>query len=187
MFFKKQLTDKDLVKGCLANDRVSQEALYKKYFDTAFGVCIKNLKNEADALDIVNEGFLKVFMNMSKYEDKGNLEGWIKRIVYNCMIDYIRKNQKHTRYIELDHVTEHKENPLVNSNLNHEDLMAAVNKLPDTLKEVFKLFAIEGFNHNEIAEKMGINESTSRWYLSEGRKKLKDILNNKYDYQYNVR
>jgi RNA polymerase sigma factor (sigma-70 family) len=187
MFFKKQQTDSDLVKGCLDNDRKCQEALYKKYFDSAYGLCMKNLKNDADALDVVNEGFLKVFTNMAKYEDKGNLEGWIKRIVYNNMIDYIRKNQKHTRYLELEYVSDHKENALAISSLNHDDLMLAVNKLPESIKEVFKLFAIEGYNHSEIADKMGINEGTSRWYLSEGRKKLRDILYQNYDYSYNVR
>jgi RNA polymerase sigma factor (sigma-70 family) len=187
MFFKKQLTDKELIEGCLCNDRMSQEALYRKHFNTVYGMCMKNMKNEADVLDIVNEGFLKVFLNIEKYEDKGNLEGWIKRIVYNNMIDYIRRNQKHMRYLELDHVTEKNETESVTSDLNHEDLMIAVNKLPETIKTVFKMFAIEGFNHSEIAIQLGINEGTSRWYLSEARKKLREILNNNYGYQYNVK
>lgn len=187
MFFKKQLTDNELIKGCASNDRACQEALYRKYFNSVYGMCMKNMKNEADVLDIINEGFLKVFLNLEKYEDKGNLEGWIKRIIYNNMIDYIRKNQKHMRFLEVDHLNEQKVNANVTSDLNHDDLMVAVNTLPENIKIVFKMFAIEGYNHNEIADHMGINEGTSRWYLSEARKKLREILYNNYGYQYNVK
>jgi RNA polymerase sigma-70 factor (ECF subfamily) len=186
MFFKKEMSEEEMIQGCLNNDRRCQELLYKRYFNVIWSMCIKNIKNETDVTDIVNEGFLKVFLNISKYENRGNLEGWIRRVVYNTMVDHIRKNQKFTRYMIFeDHDASIQENNV--QSLYENDILKEIDKLPETPKEVFKLYAIDGYNHQEIGNLLNINEATSRWYLSEARKRLRELLNKNLDIKYNVR
>jgi RNA polymerase sigma factor (sigma-70 family) len=186
MFLKKEFTEEAMIAGCVANDRKAQEYLYKLYFQPIWTMCLRYMKNEADAMDILNDGFLKVFLKIDKYEDKNNLEGWIRRVVYNTLVDHIRKNQKYTRFMVFDEY----DAPLkdqANSNLFEEDLMKEIDRLPKTTKDVFKLYAIEGYNHSEIAEMLEMSEGTSRWYLSEARKKLKEKLNNNIESRLNAK
>ncbi len=186
MFLKKEYTEEEMIAGCVANDRRAQEYLYRQYFQQLWSMTMKYLKSETDATSIVNEGLLKVFLKIDKYENKGNLESWLKRIVYNTMVDHIRKNQKHTRFIELD---DHESSASTSSShgLAEEDIMQEVNKLPTMLKEVFELYAIQGYNHSEISLRLNINEGTSRWYLSEARKKLREKIDNFSDFKSDVR
>jgi RNA polymerase sigma factor (sigma-70 family) len=177
MFLKKEFTEEEMIAGCVANDRRAQEYLYKLYFQPIWSMCMKYMKNEADTMDILNDGFLKVFLKINKYESKGNLEGWIRRVVYNTLVDHVRKNQRYTRFM----VFEEYDAPFkdqANSNLFEEDLMKEVDRLPKVTKDVFKLYAIEGYSHHEIGEMLNMSEGTSRWYLSEARKKLKEKINN---------
>ena len=106
MFSKKTYTEQELINLCATNDRLAQEALYKRYFSDMWAMCRKNISDEEMVMDIINTSFLKVFKAIVKFEAKGSLEGWIRRIVYNTMIDFVRKNNKYVRFLILeDHDT----------------------------------------------------------------------------------
>lgn len=143
------------------------------HFDTMMRMCYRYTSEEEVAVDIVNNGFLKVFKKISSYEGRGSLEGWIRRCVYHCLCDYFRKENKEVRFLEMKDY----EHPAVSngglSSLMMEDLMLFVDDLPGVTKEVFTLFILDGFSHKEIGEQLNMSEGTSKWHVSNARKTLK--------------
>lgn len=126
-------------------------------------------------ISIINDGFLKVFKNISTYTFQGSFEGWIRRIVYRSLSDYYRKENKYLKAV----VLEQKDAPLKDNalqSLYYEDLLKIIDLLPERHNKVFQLYAIEGYNHREVSEMLGISEGTSKWYLSEARKSIIALL-----------
>ena len=147
-----------------------------------FRMCLRYTSDREEALTIVNNGFLRVFKKLDKYGFKGSLEGWIRRLVFHCLSDHFRGKSKEIHFLE---IAERDAPDYVNalSNLYFEDILDLVEKLPPATKEVFILYAIEGFSHKEISMQVGISEGTSKWHLSEARKKMKELLRmNKLNY-----
>lgn len=175
MFEPRSYTEVELIEGCTRNQRVYQEALYRRYFDTMVGMCRRYTSDDEVALTICNDGFLKVFKNISSFGFKGSLEGWIRRIVYHTLADHFRKNSKYLQFMVFeDH--DQSQGPEVVPGLYLEDLMRLIEQLPATSEKVFRLYAIEGYNHREIGERLGMSENTSKWHLSNARKKLQHLL-----------
>lgn len=169
-------TEAELVAGCTRNDRVFQEALYRRFFSTMMQMCRRYTNDPEVAMTVCNDGFLKVFKKIDSFAFKGSLEGWIRRIIYHCISDYFRKDSKYVQFMvfeEYDEVT----NPEIVPGLYLEDLMKLLTKLPTISEKVFRLYAIEGFNHREIGEALGMSENTSKWHLANARKKLQELLN----------
>ncbi len=167
-----------LVKGCKANERTAQEALYKLYYKEMLRVCYRYLKSDQLAKEALNAGFLKVFENISFYEaQKGELIKWIKTIIIRTCIDLGRKEAKFKS-------TEHAEDleneifvsPAILQKLYAQDLLKAIRVLPTATQLVFNLAVLEGYSHREISIQLQISESTSRWHLSEGKKQLRQLL-----------
>ncbi len=181
MFFKKEYTDIELVKACALNDRKAQEHLYARYFDTVWNNTFRHIKDESTTMDIVNTGFLKVFKSIHKFELSGSLEAWIRRIVYNTMIDQIRTDKRKYRFLVLEDYSSNAASH-DKDNLIEEDLFKIIDILPEVTKMVFLFFAIEGYSHKEIGEMLEIKESTSRWHLSTAREKLQNYLMSKNEY-----
>lgn len=170
---------KKLVDGCLKNNRRSQEKLYKYFFDDMFRPCYKMLRNEDDALDALNQGFLKVFVKLEHYSGQGTLNGWIYKIVYFTTLDYISSRKK--RFEELgDEAMSSVFDAQIDNALQLEDIKTEIENLPKATKVVFELYAIEGYTHAEIAERLGISTGTSKWHLSKAREYLKAALINDY-------
>ncbi len=168
------ISDQDLIKGSAANDRRSQEFLYKKYFKKMFVMCCRYTSDENIICEIVNDAFLSVFKNITKFENRGSLEGWIRRITFNTLSDHFRKEKKDIRFIFLEdkdfnNIPECKN---ISELHDYDDIISKINTLQGSFKDVFIKYAIEGYNHKEIGEELGISEGTSKWYLSESRKKL---------------
>ncbi len=167
-------TDIELINGCIKNSRQHQEALYRKYFQKMYGLCIRHTRDEHIAMSVVNDGFMKVFKNINKYKHKGVLEAWIRRIMYNSVNDHYRKKLNKQKYTEIDDTGI---NPYIYEKLNYEDLLELINLLTPATKQVFILYAIEGYKHREIAEELDISISTSKWHVSNAREKLKSLIN----------
>ena len=163
---------KKMIEGCTANDRQSQELLYRQYFQTMFQMCRRKTGNDDEAMEILNYGFLKVFQNIAKYRFEGSFEGWVRRLIYNHLCDHFRKINRQIPLAELK-VTDKKNEADVEHKLYYEDLMRLVEKLPEKDKKVFVLYAIEGYTHEEIAENLGMSNGTSKWYLHKARNQLK--------------
>lgn len=178
MYTKKTWTEEELVKACALNDRRAQEAFYRRFFPVMWSMTIRYLQDEDKAMDVLNMGFLKVFTHLCNYEFKGSLEGWVRRIIYNTMVDFVRQNNRYVKFMVFDsHDAAVMESGP--SALYEEDLLKEIDKLPPASKEVFTLFAIEGYSHQEIAEKLTISEGTSKWHLSNARQILRTVLTKK--------
>jgi RNA polymerase sigma factor (sigma-70 family) len=172
IFGKKTYTLEDIIIGCIANERRHQELLYRKFFDTIFAMCRKHLINEEDALSVLNAGFLKVFQKIHTFENRGSLEGWIRRIVYHTMIEHLRGQKRYKTHIVFDEPKGVSFKGNIMDELLLEDIMKLLVKVPNMSRKVFKLYAIEGYNHREIGELLSINENTSKWHLSNARRVL---------------
>ncbi|HEY3386866.1 MAG TPA: RNA polymerase sigma factor [Saprospiraceae bacterium] len=174
------MSEHELIQGCIRNDRRSQEQLYKRYFHTMMTMCIKYTRDEDKALLILNDGFLKVFQKIGTFRSEGSFEGWIRRLIYHTMADFYKKEKSYIRFIQFE-PTDEKSMPASQSDmLEFEDLVRLLDRIPDRSAEVFKLFAIEGYSHEEIGEKMSISEGTSKWHLSNARERLRLMLTNEH-------
>lgn len=172
---KRQLTEIQLIQGCIDNDRYAQEMLYRKYFSNMIAMLNKHTSDKTLSLEILNAGMLRVFQKIEQFEQKGSLEGWIRRIVYHAMCNHYQSTSNYVKYLILeDHDTPIK--PVAEDQSSLDDILSMVNMLPDATASVFRLYAIEGYKHREIAKMLGISEGTSKWHLSEARKKLKDMI-----------
>ena len=175
MFKRKKYTDEELVKGCVANDRFFQEQLYRRYFAGMMGMCLRYTQDKEEAMSIVNTGFMRVYKKIELYSFEGSLEGWIRRLVFHSLSDHFKKVNRQIRFMEL----ENRDAPIRSDgleNLYAEDIMNMVEELPPATKQVFKLYAIEGYTHVEISKNIGISEGTSKWHLATARKKLKQLI-----------
>ncbi len=183
--FKKTYTVSDLIEGCVKNDRRYQEALYMKYFDKMYRMCVRYIKSEDDTLSVLNKGFLKVFENISSFEGKGNFEGWVRRIIYHTMIEHFRSQKSYQKFIVLDPGDDVISSGGVQSSalgeLYYEELLELLAELPPKAALVFRLHAIEGYTHPEIGEQLSMSENTSKWYLAKARKQLQDLIKKNTD------
>ncbi len=169
---------KKMIKGCLKGRKTDQYRLYALYAKKMFGICLRYAANHDEAQDVLQEGFIKVFQKLDAYKGKGSLEGWIRRIIVNTAIEKYREKIYHLSMDDIAHeeaAINHQN--LVTDALHAKDILALVQKLPVQYRLVFNLYALEGFNHREIGDKLRISESTSRSNLARARMILKDKLN----------
>lgn len=179
MFGKKNYTEQELVAGCAANERRAQEALYRLFFPEMLRMCMRYTRDEDTAIEIVNNGFLRVFKKIHTFAFKGSLEGWVRRLVYHSMADYYRDNARYLHFLVLEERDEAVPER-GHESFFEEDILRAVRTLPPTSQEVFRLYAIEGYSHAEIAANLHMSEGTSKWHLSTARQKLRDLLNRQW-------
>lgn len=173
-------TEKELIKAALGGDRKSQKDIFHLYASKMLAVSYRYAKDKAEAEDILQDAFIKVFINLQDFEFKGSFEGWIRKIVINTAIKFNLKRYHAYEEKKMEQIQEDWENPEVFSNLAEIDLLHLIQELPDGYKMVFNLYAIEGYSHKEIAEMCYIEESTSRSQLAKARKilqqKVKGLL-----------
>jgi RNA polymerase sigma factor (sigma-70 family) len=167
-----------LIRGCLGNDRRSQEELYKRYYPAMMALCLRYVRQPGDATVVLNDAFLKVFRQLTRYDKtKGELYTWMRKILINTALDSLRK-QKVLRGHEMP-MTAGEEPGIENeaiSKLNSDTLLGLILQLPVTTRLVFNLYTVDGFSHREIAGMLGMSEGTSRWHLSDARRQLKLII-----------
>ena len=171
---------KKLVKGCLDNDRASQEALYKLFHGDMLRVCYTYSRDRELAREAFNTAFLKVFTSIKNFDaDKGELGGWIRKIMIYTTIDLCRKELHFGHVILTEPDTDDLFiAPAILEKLYFEDILAHIRTLPYAMQTVFNLYVLDGFTHKEISEQLNISEATSRWHLSEAKKRLKASLDN---------
>ena len=141
-------------------------------------LCVRYIRNRENAVEVMNDGFLKMFRNIGQYDAaKASLYTWMRRVMINTAIDYIRRQHIHA---DMDMLPDFEEGPGVENEallkFSGEELLNMIRQLPNTTCLVFNLYAIDGFNHREIGELLQISEGTSRWHLSEARKQLKTLI-----------
>jgi RNA polymerase sigma factor (sigma-70 family) len=173
------MDSKTLIHECLKNNRAAQKHLYNEYADVMLGVCYRYTKSLADAEDVLQEGFIKVFTNLQQYKQQGELGAWIRRIMVHSSIDYLKKHSRYRNEMAYEQLPMHPvsdENPAIL--LDTKDLVELIRELPAGYQTVFNLVGIEGFNHIETGELLGISEQTSRSQYSRARATLVKKLNN---------
>lgn len=166
----------NLIEGCVKKDRKSQKELYKLYYGYALRICLRYAKNKDEAIEVVNDGFMKVFMHIARYQVEQSFNSWLSTIMINTAIDHYRKRIKQLEMEELNeqHQVEDRENIL--SNINYEDLIKLVQKLSYAYRTVFNLFAIDGYTHEEISKLLHISVGSSKSNLFKARENLKKML-----------
>ncbi len=165
-----------MIEGCKSNDRSAQEALYREYYGYAMSVCLPYSNDRTEAEEIAQDGFMKIFKKIDQYNDEYGFKSWMRRIFINTAIDYFRSNKKHSNMTDIEEVQiEDFDNSIIDK-LSGEEITEAVQKLTPVYRMVFHMNVIEGYNHKEIGEKLGITEATSRSNLAKARNKLKEVL-----------
>ncbi|HPD66165.1 MAG TPA: RNA polymerase sigma factor [Bacteroidia bacterium] len=172
--------EKRLIEYCLKNDRKAQKKLYEKYFGKMMATVRRYISDHDEAMEVVNNGFLKIYSNIHQYQGTGSFMGWMLRVMVNTSLDYLRANRNYLNNIslvdEFTHV-EHVDLAVEDyEDVDVEKLYLMIDKLPPGSRAVFNLFAIEGFSHQEISEKLGISIGTSKAHLHFARKKLMEML-----------
>lgn len=171
------MNESALVKKCIDGDQKAQRALFEMFAPKMLGVCLRYAKNQEQAEDVLQDGFIKVFNNLSKYTGAGSLEGWVRRIMINTSLDQIRKETKFQDNVGFDDVDYKIEtDSFIMEGLMAEDLILLINSMPEGYKTVFNLFAIEGYSHKEIAQELSISENTSKSQYSRARAFLQEKL-----------
>ena len=185
----KNISDAELVKGCSERREDYCKILYERYYGKMFNVCKRYAKDIDEAKDMLQEGFIRVFKSISQYENRGSLEGWIRRVMVTSAINHCRKykmngSANHVEYNSVinsydDEIQE--ESFVLNyaaENMDAEKLLKMIQGLPPVYGMVFNLHAIEGYSHQEIAQMLDITESTSRSNLTKARQKLQQMVEN---------
>lgn len=173
---QKSTLEIDLVKACKKQNAKAQGMLYDRYSRLMLGLCRRYIKGELEAEDVMIKGFMKIFSKIDSYENKGSFEGWMKRIMINEALGYIRRNK--AMYLETDIEAADREPDFdkLSTALEAKDLLNMISELPSGYRTIFNLYAIEGYSHREIAELLGINENTSKSQLSRARMHLQRKL-----------
>lgn len=170
------ITDKMLVEGCRKNDRRYQEMLYRKFSGEMYSICLAYEDDRDKAKDILQEGFIKVFRSIRTFEYQGSLKGWIRKIMTNTAIDYWRSSARSKFMLSIDSV-DYSQHPASEEESNdYHDLIRYVERLPVGARVIFNLYALEGYSHKEIAEKLNISEGTSKSQLNRARQILQKHL-----------
>nr|WP_262897331.1 sigma-70 family RNA polymerase sigma factor [Rufibacter sp. SYSU D00308] len=165
-----------MVKALQEGDAKAQRFLYDRYAGPMMGVCLRYLKNEMDAEEVLITGFMKVFQNVGRFEQKGSFEGWVRRIMVNEALQHLRKQEPMHLTIEKEHIHLASEDASADSDMSAEEMMDMLQELPAGYRAVFNLYAIEGYSHKEIAEMLHITEGTSKSQLSKARAMLQRML-----------
>jgi RNA polymerase sigma factor (sigma-70 family) len=166
-----------LINGCASNDRRSQELLYKQYYNPMMALCFRYVRNQEDAIEVLHNGFLKIFQSISGFDDKkASFFTWIHTIMVRTAIDFLRKKNPLTQEIEWNDETEQTVSVEALTEKPAEEIMMFLKQLPQIASTVFNLHVIEGYNHREIGQLLNISEGTSKWHLSEAKKQLAKLI-----------
>lgn len=165
-----QMDHHQLLKDCLKQRPEAQKMLYEHFAPLMLGVCFRYTKSVSDAEEVMQEGFVKVFMRLKQFKGEGELGAWIRKIMVNTALNYLKTNQKYRYDLSFDEMPLHlvsTDNPVVN--LQTKELAELIRQLPTGFQTIFNLYAVEGYKHAEIASMLGISEGTSRSQYARAR------------------
>ena len=165
-----------LIQGCKRNDRESQRLLYQHYYGYAMSICLRYCKTKDEAKEVVNDGFMKIFLKIEQYKLDTSFKAWVRRIMINSSIDHYRRELKHQYNKPLEEAYHSHSIGNAVDNLAHEELVGLIQKLSPAYRAVFNLYVIDGHTHDEIGEILGISEGTSKSNLMKARENLRKML-----------
>jgi RNA polymerase sigma-70 factor (ECF subfamily) len=168
----------ELLAGCLRNHRRSQELLYRQFYGYAMSVCLRYAPTREGALEVLNDGFLKVFTRLDQYEPTQSFKGWLRRILINTAVDHYRQEVRHFYHEDVEQADQIAGTESIDaySQLAHEELMRLIQRLSPAYRLVFNLYVIDGFSHDEIAAQLGTSVGASKSNLARARENLRQLL-----------
>ena len=171
------MTEDAIIRGCIKNQAVAQRKLYLQYSPKMLAVCYRYAHNREDAEDMLQEGFIKVFTQIGRFENRGSFEGWIRKIIVHTCINILKKNKKFNESVDLIHAHSIalKEDSIP-ALVQVKQIVECIRLLPTGYRTVLNLFAIEGYSHREIAQLLDIEESTSRSQFTRAKAMLEELL-----------
>jgi len=176
MFKKPVISEEELIQKCKQGNLNHQEKLYKHFYSYAMGVGLRYLNDRDDALEVVNDSFIKVFKSIGSFKNEQNFKPWLRKIVVNTALDRRRKDLKHQNQTDLENAEQISFAPQAIANLNLQDILKLLDSLPYVQRTVFNMYEIDGYNHEEIGELLEISASSSRVNLSRAKEKLREAL-----------
>ena len=175
--FKSTLSEQNLIEGCIRNDRRIQEVLYRQYCSAMLVLCRSYTKNEEDAVEVLQDGFLKVFQQIIRFDStKSSLYTWMRTIMIRTAIDSLRRKSKRQEIVEWKETFDPQIDAEALQQMSGQEVLFLLQSLAATTRMVFNLYVTEGYNHKEIGQILDISEGTSKWHLSEARKYLINSL-----------
>jgi RNA polymerase sigma-70 factor (ECF subfamily) len=171
------MTEEAILQGCLKNNAAAQKELYQKYSPKMLVVCYRYAHNREDAEDMLQEGFIKVFSQIHTFENRGALEGWIRRIIVHTCINNLKKNKRFNESVDIIYANSIQvREESIPSIIQAKEVVECIRLLPIGYRTVLNLYAIEGFSHKEISSMLDIEESTSRSQYTRAKAMLEDML-----------
>lgn len=176
MHHTRSIAETDIISQCKKGSLKGQEMLYKRFYGYAMGISLRYCLSREDALEVVNDGFIKIFNSISIYDSGKPFKAWLRTIMVNTAIDRRRKEMKMQLHTELDDASGVSAGETVIDKLGADDILRLIRHLPAIQLAVFNLFEIDGYSHDEIAQLLTIPASSSRVYLSRAKEKLRMLL-----------
>lgn len=174
------LTHEQIIKGCIKNDRKVQKELFERFSPKMYGYCLRYSNNKADAQDVLQEGFMKVFEKISTLKNPDQLEGWMSRIFINLAISRFRKSKVEPNMLSTDDIDVAEESPIEEfDELTPSEVLLKMQELPELYRTVLNLYAVDGHSHREIAQMLDITETNSKSILSRSRKMLRELFSHR--------
>lgn len=175
-------TETEIIEGCLRNDRKMQKELYDRYASKLYALCLRYAHDRAEADDILQEGFVKIFFKIHQFSRQHSFEGWLKRVMINTAITHYHRNVKHYYQKDIDEIQESEiqgtSEGSVDGEYSTEELLNVVQSLSAGYRTIFNLYAVEGYKHREIAEILKIDEATSKSQFHRAKKIIQERLQN---------
>lgn len=165
-----------LVKGCIRNDRASQKLLYQLFYNYGMSICLRYAQNREEASEVLNDGFMKIFSNLKKFDLTKPFKPWMRKIMVNTAINRYHQEQRKIPMEDMDHARHESDAEKILSGISYYEVIALLQKLPPSYRTVFNLHVIEGYTHEEIASMLKITSGTSKSNLFKAREHLKVIL-----------
>ncbi len=164
------------LRGCLANDRASQRALYEHFYGYGMSIGLRYSNNEDDAVTILNDGFMKAFKHLKNFDISKPFKPWFRRILVNTAIDHYNRKLREPYTTDINDVHEADRDQDILSGINYEEILELMRRLPPSYRMVFNLHIVEGYSHEEIAEKLGVSTGTTKSNLFKAKKKMQEML-----------
>ncbi len=172
------MSDQQIIEGCANHERKAQQILYDKHSRFLLGVCMRYATDKAEAEDILQDSFLKIFSSVKDFSGTGSFIGWMRKVAVNTAITHYHKNLKYRYHIDIDEYvsTETGVTSFEEDFFTSDELFKVLNELPAGYRMVFNLYAIEGYKHKEIAEMLGVDTNTSKSQYSRAKAVIRDKL-----------
>ena len=173
-----------ILEGCLRAHRASQKLLYQHYYGYAMSICLRYGSNRDEASEILNDAFMKIFTNLSKFDLSKPFKPWLRKILVNTAINHYHKKQREMRIEEMQNAKNQSDTEKILSGITYQEVIGLLQKLPPAYRTVFNLYVIEGYSHEEIANMLNIAVGTSKSNLFKAKEQLKIILSDFFEADY---